>query len=193
MKTILAFLVLLAVCLYGGTVGAGTIYYYEGPDGVLHFTDLPLTHHYKPFVFWGNATGEAKERIKKLIRKYASHYAVNEHLILALAHVESRYDCKAVSRAGAQGVMQIMPNTQKELGLTTPFDPAANVEAGIRYFKRMLDRFGDTRLALAAYNAGPGQVDKYKGVPPFPETRKYVQDVLNMYAKLSPKAKPKAE
>jgi len=89
--------------------------------------------------------------------------------------------------------MQIMPNTQKELGLTTPFDPAANVEAGIRYFKRMLDRFGDTRLALAAYNAGPGQVDKYKGVPPFPETRKYVQDVLNMYAKLSPKAKPKAE
>jgi soluble lytic murein transglycosylase-like protein len=176
----------LVILFHGGRSEAGVIYYYEGPDGVLHFTDLPLTRHYKPFVFWGDATGEAKERIKRLIKKYASHYGVDEKLILALAHVESRYDCKAVSRAGAQGVMQIMPQTQKELGLTTPFDPAANVEAGIRYFKRMFDRFGDIRLALAAYNAGPGQVDKYKGVPPFPETRKYVRDVLEKYAQLKP-------
>ncbi|MGX9365249.1 lytic transglycosylase domain-containing protein [Desulfoplanes sp. PS50] len=189
MQTILAILVVLAISLPGATGRAGTIYYYEGPDGVLHFTDLPLTPHYSPFVFWGDATGETKERIQKLITKYASQYGVDEDLVQALAHVESRYDCKAVSRAGAQGVMQIMPETQKDLGLTTPFDPAANVEAGVRYFKRMLDRFKDTRLALAAYNAGPGQVDKYKGVPPFPETEKYIQDVLNMYAKLKPRAK----
>lgn len=186
MKRFLMVLATLVILFHGGRPEAGVIYYYEGPDGVLHFTDLPLTRHYKPFVFWGDATGEAKERIKRLIKKYASHYGVDEKLILALAHVESRYDCKAVSRAGAQGVMQIMPQTQKELGLTAPFDPAANVEAGIRYFKRMLDRFGDTRLALAAYNAGPGQVDKYKGVPPFPETRKYVRDVLEKYAQLRP-------
>lgn len=186
MKRFLMVLATLVILFHGGRSEAGVIYYYEGPDGVLHFTDLPLTRHYKPFVFWGDATGEAKERIKRLIKKYASHYGVDEKLILALAHVESRYDCKAVSRAGAQGVMQIMPQTQKELGLTTPFDPAANVEAGIRYFKRMFDRFGDIRLALAAYNAGPGQVDKYKGVPPFPETRKYVRDVLEKYAQLKP-------
>jgi soluble lytic murein transglycosylase-like protein len=189
MKTIFVILIVLVISLPGFLAGAGTIYYYEGPDGVLHFTDLPLTRHYSPFVFWGDATGETKEKIQKLITKYASQYGVDGDLVQALAHVESRYDCKAVSRAGAQGVMQIMPDTQKDLGLTTPFDPAANVEAGIRYFKRMLDRFKDTRLALAAYNAGPGQVDKYKGVPPFPETEKYVQDVLNMYAKLKPKAK----
>ena len=186
MKMILILLATLVTLTCGGRPEAGVIYYYEGPDGVLHFTDLPLTRHYKPYVFWGDATGEAKERIKRLIKKYASHYGVDEKLIQALAHVESRYDCKAVSRAGAQGVMQIMPKTQKELGLTAPFDPEANVEAGIRYFKRMLDRFGDTRLALAAYNAGPGQVEKYKGIPPFPETRKYVRDVLEMYAQLKP-------
>ncbi|GAU07854.1 lytic transglycosylase domain-containing protein [Desulfoplanes formicivorans] len=186
MKLILVVLATLVILTHGEGPRAGVIYYYEGPDGVLHFTDLPLTRHYKPFVFWGNATGEAKERIKRLIRKYAAQYGVDENLIQALAHVESRYDCMAVSRAGAQGVMQIMPKTQQELGLTAPFDPAANVEAGIRYFKRLLDRFGDTRLALAAYNAGPGQVDKYKGVPPFPETRKYVRDVLEKYAQLKP-------
>ncbi|WP_462324038.1 lytic transglycosylase domain-containing protein [Desulfoplanes sp.] len=175
----------LAACISWG----GTIYYYEGPDGVLHFTDVPLTHHYRPFVFWGRATGKDKRRVKALIKKYSSHYGVDEDLVQALAHVESRYDSQAVSRAGAQGVMQIMPGTQKDLGLDTPFDPAANVEAGIRYFKQMLDRFGNTRLALAAYNAGPGQVDKYNGIPPFPETQKYVQDVLTMYAKLRKKPK----
>ncbi|PIE69027.1 MAG: lytic transglycosylase [Deltaproteobacteria bacterium] len=184
MKMILALLLMLAIGGSWGMAGAGTIYYYEGSDGVLHFTDIPLDQKYKAFVFWGNATGEAKQRIKRLIKKYASYYGVNENLVLALAHVESRYDAKAISRTGAQGVMQIMPETQKELGLSTPLDPAANVEAGIRYFKRMLDRFEDVRLALAAYNAGPGHVDKYQGIPPFPETRQYIEDVLTMYAKL---------
>src|SRR6056297_2478987 len=120
MKTICTTLVVLAIFLPASTGWAGTIYYYEGPDGVLHFTDLPLTPHYSPFVFWGDATGETKEKIQKLITKYASQYGVDGNLVQALAHVESRYDCKAVSRAGAQGVMQIMPGTQKDLGLTTP-------------------------------------------------------------------------
>jgi len=187
MKKVFFVLFVLICCIPRPSASAGAIYYYEGPDGVLHFTDVPLTTHYRPFVFWKDATGEGKEKVLVLIKKYASFYGVDTYLVQALAHVESRYDCKAVSRAGAQGVMQIMPGTQQELGLETPFDPAANVEAGVRYFKRLLDRFQDTRLALAAYNAGPGQVEKYKGVPPFPETRKYVRDVLQLYTKLSKK------
>ena len=184
----LLFLLVMFVCCFPRpSVTAGAIYYYEGTDGVLHFTDTPLTSRYKPFIFWNAKTEAGKKKVVALIKKYCSHYGVDAYLVQALAHVESRYDCDAVSRAGAQGVMQIMPGTQQELGLTSPFDPAANVEAGVRYFKRLLDRFQDTHLALAAYNAGPGQVEKYKGVPPFPETKKYVRDVLAMYAKLREK------
>ncbi|MFA6809715.1 MAG: transglycosylase SLT domain-containing protein [Desulfoplanes sp.] len=188
MKKLFFILFVFVCCIPQPSASAGAIYYYQGPDGVLHFTDVPLTARYRPFVFWKDKTQGGKEKVLVLIRKYCSFYGVDEYLVQALAHVESRYDCKAVSQAGAQGVMQIMPGTQQELGLETPFDPAANVEAGVRYFKRLLDRFQDTRLALAAYNAGPGQVEKYNGVPPFPETRKYVQDVLNLYAKLCTKS-----
>ena len=116
-----------------------------------------------------------------------TRYKRDEHLVHAMIQTESAYDSSAVSSAGARGVMQSMPQTGKDLGLDKPFDPAGNIDAGVRYLKSLLDRFKSLPLALAAYNAGPGAVDKHGGIPPFAETRTYVGKVMELYAKLKPK------
>ncbi len=109
---------------------------------------------------------------------------VDPRFIHAVIKQESRYDPKAVSYAGAQGLMQMMPGTAQRFGLKDPFDPAANVEAGTKYLKWLLKRFdGDVSLALAGYNAGEGAVDKYKGVPPYSETQNYVKKIVTNYGK----------
>lgn len=102
-------------------------------------------------------------------------------LIRAVIRVESNNDPRAISPKGAQGLMQLMPGTQTHLGVTDPFDPRANVEAGSRYLRRQLDAFGTLELALAAYNAGPGNVQRHGGIPPFRETQDFVRKVLALY------------
>ena len=102
----------------------------------------------------------APEEWKRIIRRAASTYDLPESLIAAVIRTESAFQANAVSPKGARGAMQIMPDTQKELGLTDPYDPEANVMAGSAYLRRQLDRFGTLELALAAYNAGPGNVEK---------------------------------
>ena len=119
----------------------------------------------------------APEEWKRIIRRAASTYDLPESLIAAVIRTESAFQANAVSPRGARGAMQIMPDTQKELGLTDPYDPEANIMAGSAYLRRQLDRFGTLELALAAYNAGPGNVEKYGGVPPFPETIEYLRQV----------------
>lgn len=109
---------------------------------------------------------------------------VDPRFIHAVIKQESKYDPKAVSHVGAQGLMQMMPGTAKRFGLKDPFDATANVEAGTKYLKWLLKRFdGDVSLALAGYNAGEGSVDKYKGVPPFSETQNYVKKIVANYGK----------
>ena len=109
---------------------------------------------------------------------------VDPRFIHAVIKQESRYNPKAVSHVGAQGLMQMMPATAKRFGLKDPFDPAANVEAGTKYLKFLLKRFnGDVSLALAGYNAGEGSVDKYNGVPPYGETQNYVKKIEATYGK----------
>ena len=109
---------------------------------------------------------------------------VDPRFIHAVIKQESRYNPKAVSHVGAQGLMQMMPATAKRFGLKDPFDPAANVEAGTKYLKFLLKRFnGDVSLALAGYNAGEGSVDKYNGVPPYGETQNYVKKIQATYGK----------
>jgi soluble lytic murein transglycosylase-like protein len=120
------------------------------------------------------------------IMQAAKAYQVDPALIRAIIMAESSNDPKAVSHRGAQGLMQLMPTTAKWLGVDDPFDPAGNIDAGVRYFKKLLNRFdGNVRLALAAYNAGSRYVLKYGGVPPFRATRVYIKRVLNYHRKYS--------
>jgi soluble lytic murein transglycosylase-like protein len=120
-----------------------------------------------------------KETIEKCIQEAAQKYELAPELIKAVIKAESGFKVDAVSLAGAQGLMQLMPATAKELGVANPFDIRQNIDGGARYLRQMFDLFdGDARLALSAYNAGPGNVQKYGGDVPFPETRRYVARVL---------------
>jgi soluble lytic murein transglycosylase-like protein len=106
-------------------------------------------------------------------------------LVLAMLEQESGGDPGAISSAGARGLMQLMPGTAREMGVTDMHDPQQNIRGGVRYLKQQLKRYnGDIRLALAAYNAGPGAVDQYGGIPPFAETQSYVEKVLERYKRI---------
>ena len=120
-----------------------------------------------------------RQKIDKSIHKAASKYNLPAGLIKGVIRAESNFQVEAVSRAGAQGLMQLMPATAKELGVTKPFDIDQNIDGGSRYLRKMLDSFGgDVKLALAAYNAGPGTVRKYAGNVPYQETIQYIDRVL---------------
>ncbi|QAT50776.1 lytic transglycosylase domain-containing protein [Caproiciproducens sp. NJN-50] len=106
-------------------------------------------------------------------------YGVPENLLKAVAKAESGFQADAVSRCGAQGIMQLMPSTARSLGVTDSFDPEQNIMGGAKYLGSLLGKYGDAKLAVAAYNAGSGNVDKYGGVPPFSETQNYVEKVLS--------------
>jgi len=115
-----------------------------------------------------------------LIQETAARYGVDPHLVEAVVQAESSYNPNAVSSAGAQGLMQLMPGTARSLGVQDPFDPVQNVDGGVRFLRQLLDRYHSVPLAVAAYNAGPAAVDYYRGVPPFAETQLYVQRVLGL-------------
>ena len=116
--------------------------------------------------------------IYNIVQKYADLYGIDPSLIHAIIQTESAYDPKAISSAGAEGLMQIMPKTAESLGITDSFDTDQNIEAGVRYLKNLLDQYdGNLEFALAAYNAGEGSVQKYGGVPPYPETITYIKKI----------------
>lgn len=120
-----------------------------------------------------------REQLKLVVELASRQHSVPADLLWAMMEVESRFDPNAKSRKGAQGLMQLMPATARELQVSDPFDPLQSIDGGARYLRILLTRFrGREDLAVAAYNAGPGAVERHRGVPPYPETRAYVRKVL---------------
>jgi soluble lytic murein transglycosylase-like protein len=158
------------------------IYMRRGADGGLQYTDTPTTMDgYKLIV------RESPETLpwREYAHIQARRHDLDPKLVRALIYVESAENPVAVSNRGALGLMQLMPETAEELGVHDPLMPMDNVRGGVEYFSQMLRRFdGDVELALAAYNAGPGAVEKFGGIPPYPETINFVKKVLNLYKRV---------
>ena len=129
------------------------------------------------------STGEAVTGdFASLINQVSEKYGVNPSLVQAVIKAESNFNPDAVSSAGALGLMQLMPATARGLGVTDALDPAQNIEGGVKFLSQLLSHYnGNTQLAVAAYNAGPGAVDKYNGIPPYQETQTYVTRVLGYF------------
>lgn len=173
-------------------VAAGdAVYRYVDARGVMHFTNAPVDPRFQredPVRVEGLAFAPPR-RVRvpterdydHLILEVASLHGVEPGLVKAVIAAESNFKPQAVSRVGAQGLMQLMPATAAELGVDRPFGVVENIDGGVRYLRAMLDRFGDVARALAAYNAGPGTVDRHRGVPPYPETRAYIKRVLEYH------------
>lgn len=167
------------------------IYRYEDDEGIIHFTDAPTDRRFKVFMRDLKKDKQLRTKLQlassvnpaeydQIISSCASKYGVNPSLIKAVIHAESGYNPNAISRKGASGLMQLMPGTARSLKVSNSFDPKDNVEGGVKYLRFLLDTFhGDVSLAVAAYNAGLTKVAKYGGIPPYNETRTYVNRVLS--------------
>lgn len=163
------------------------IYMYIDDNGVMHFTNAPTSNQYDYKVYIKERTTISKkfhstDKYDDLISDASKEFNVDSRLLKAMIKAESDFDPRAISRKGAMGLMQIMPENFKMLNLKNPFDPWQNIRAGAQYFKKLYKRFnGKLALSLAAYNAGPTAVDRYKRIPPYQETEEYVRRVLRYY------------
>lgn len=167
------------------TPAGADIYMYMDSNGVLHFTNTPTSSHYKLYMKEKpkkSPTEEARDRYDHLISEASHISGLSFALIKAMIRAESNFDHKAVSKKGAMGLMQIMPKNFAALDIEDPFDPRENIIGGSLYFQQLMDRYhGKIPMALAAYNAGPTAVDRYRGIPPIPETEDYVAKVINYF------------
>lgn len=171
--------------------------YVQRQDGVRSFSDRkPARGSYTRIPKQGRATATAScaglteplmqkraATYAPIIEKVSAKHGLSPQLVSAVIRVESCYDRRAVSRSGARGLMQLMPATALSLGVNDSFDPEQNIDGGVRYLARMLERFKDLRLGLAAYNAGPETVEAFQDVPPYPDTVSYVTRILKLYHK----------
>lgn len=154
------------------------IYRYVDVNGRIHFTDTPTHKGWDMYLKEAPVAGSGQSSYKDIIRNHASFFRLEEALVKAVIKVESDYRPRIVSKKGAQGLMQLIPETAKLLKVDNPFDPSENIRGGSEYLRRMLDLFDNNiDLALAAYNSGPTTVKRYGGIPPYDETRNYVKRV----------------
>lgn len=180
----------IVLLLLGISPADADIYRYVDANGVVHFTNAPqLTNkpNKKSWAFYrkefrpGKAVGSSgllAHSYREIIRHNARAYRLEEALVKAVIKAESNYNPQSLSNKGAQGLMQLIPETARLMNVDDPFDPAENIRGGSNYLRLMLDQFnGNLDLALAAYNAGPNAVQRHGGIPPYEETRNYVQRV----------------
>jgi soluble lytic murein transglycosylase len=163
---------------------AAEIYQFVGHDGSISLTNVPSDSRYRKVDIESSRlhTTLSEREIEPVIRRHSSQHQLHPALIRAVIKAESNFDPRAVSRAGAIGLMQLMPQTAMRLDVRDMYDPDDNVGGGTKYLRQLLDRFhGNLPLALAAYNAGENAVDRYQALPPFDETRQYVRKVLRYY------------
>jgi len=162
------------------------IYTYTDSQGIMHFTNVPTSSKYKLYIKEKSSktvNSYTTERYNDLIAQASKRHGVAFSLLKAMIKIESDFDPLAVSSEGAKGLMQIMPDNIKALKIKDPFDPWENIMGGARYLKQLLKRFdGKLPLALAAYNAGPNTVERYKRIPPFKETEDFVDKVMKYYS-----------
>jgi hypothetical protein len=173
--------------LAAGTADA-QIYTRRSPNGVVEATNVPDAGDYR-LVYRGKGTLIHSRGFRRMydgqfdhhIEDAARHHMISSDLVRAVIQVESEYDSLAVSSKGAQGLMQLMPGTARRFGVADAFDPRQNIFGGVQYLRSLLDLFnGDVSLALAGYNAGENAVARYRGVPPYRETRNYVQKIQGL-------------
>jgi soluble lytic murein transglycosylase-like protein len=187
---------LILVCTAGVPAALAEMYKFTDEDGIVHYTNVRPSgqKNVKTFTFPCYASDPSCNQLdwekiplnrgafREEIQTAAEVFAVDDALIRAIIHAESAYQPEALSPKGAQGLMQIMPATQAELQIADVFDPLSNIEGGTRYLSSLLQQFDQSvELATAAYNAGPGAVREYGGVPPYKETREYVRRVKILY------------
>src|SRR5437867_4716942 len=162
------------------------MYKFKAPDGSTHFTNAPADPRYQRMGFtsgteagWLRLPQGDPEPYAREITEAANRYGIPERLVTAMIRAESGFNPRAVSRKGAQGLMQLMPGTAAVLGVRNSFDPAENIDGGVRHLRGLLERYGNNLpFALAAYNAGEGAVNMHGGIPPYPETQAYVGRIL---------------
>jgi soluble lytic murein transglycosylase len=182
-KLVLPIVFGMAILLFLSKSGYTDIYRYQDEQGVWHFTNIKSDKRYK--LYFRSSAREPTEYIKDyegLIQQASEKFRVDPSLVKAVIKAESDFDYQAVSSKGAQGLMQLMPETADDMEVADPFNPEENILGGTRYLGLLLERYkNDKSLALAAYNAGPERVAEYKGVPPFTETKEFIKRVLNYY------------
>jgi soluble lytic murein transglycosylase-like protein len=166
------------------------IYRFRDKEGVWHFSNTRSDARYRLYIRTRGIGG--KQYLKKyddVIRKAAKQFGMEVNLIKAIIKAESSFDPDAVSESGAQGLMQLMPDTANDMEVGNPFDPEENIFGGTRYLSLLLQRFNhDKRLAVAAYNVGATTVTKYDAIPPIPQTRRFVEKVMKYYREFNEKS-----
>jgi len=180
---------LLLVVLLGAIAkpALADIYRYVDEDGVIHFSNVPTHYRFRLYISETKLDYRAYfDRYDRIIIRAARKHGVDNTLIKAVIRAESDFDKNAISNKGAQGLMQLMPETAKDLAVKDSFDPHENINAGVRYLKRQLKNFqNNVPLALAAYNAGENTVRRYGRIPPYQETRTFVDRVLRYWDEFS--------